>query len=391
MKTRKQYIKLCCLAGLALLVSSCSDNRGIDPQPEPQTMRVAMSPEVRSGYSTGTLQFAAYIFQSPAGDDDFTLVSAISLFVSGSMLDIPVSELEQSDYRFFFVALPESIVLPTVIAENGGTAGTGLSVGCEWDNVRFTHPGSDLNADYYYGVTEISGEDIISAGEVSGTLERLVGQMVYDIFKTGGSIDDPEGVPEDADVTSVLDRVYMIEVAYEGVTQSLMFDGTALVPDLSAATETFSEEISGSLIDFDVTTAHVTPGVKSSGTVIESYLPENADASLYTGAIRIRGAYLLPATNGVKATITFHYYDTTQICGNSDSGAHTLDGCYPKETLTLNLPATGSLAIRSNYFTANKAGIPCNRVIDIPVTGKISIDATWDTSLAVPPVNPDIN
>ena len=406
MKTTIQYIKLCCLVGFVSSILSCSDKTGMDPVPEQESVSVTLSPGVRAGYSVGTLNYGVYIFQSPKGESNFRFLSMLSPFASGAQLDVATSDLVESDYRFLFIALPESVSEQTVITEYSDGDNlvpvTGYSLNVSWDDLRFLHPGVALSADYYYGVTEIEGEEIISSGQVNGVLDRLVGQMTYDIFKTNGTVDDPAGISSTANVTSVLDRVYQIDITYTGIIQQLMFDGTVLVPDPEAETRIHVENITTDQIDFDWDSAKVTPGEKSSGAAIESYLPEDGDESLYTGAVRIRGAYLLPATDGITVSMTFHYYDTTPDCGNSDETNEPyvdkqgydqikiihvgIDECYPKKSIGLNLPQSGTLGIQSNYFTANKAGIPCNRVIEVPVSGSVGITTGWEASQAVAPV-----
>jgi len=398
MKTKIQYIKLCCLVGCLSLILSCSDTTSMDPVPGQESVRVALSPGVRAGYSVGTLTYGVYIFQSPEGENNFTLFNTLSPFASGTELEMSPSDLAGSAYRFFFIALPEGVSEQTVITEYAGAGGsvpaTGLSLGCAWDVIRFNYPAGGLDADYYYGVTEMSGQEILDAGEVNGTLDRVVGQMVYDIFKTNGTVNDPVGVSSTADVASVLDRVYQIDIDYTGVTSRLLFEGTELVPDLEAAPIVYSEEIDAEELGLDLITGKIMPGAPSSGAMVESYLPEGAEASLYTGAVRIRGAYLLPATSGVTVSLTFHYYDTIPVCNNSSPGDRpvtdksgktivdytheSMEVCFPKKSISLNLPKSGTLGIQSNYFTANKAGIPCNRVIEVPVNKGIFIDTAWE-------------
>lgn len=396
MKTITRYIKLCFLTCLVSLMSSCSDKTGTDPVQEQEGVITGLSLEVRSGYSAGTLNYGVYIFQSVKDANDFRLVRMSYPFVSGSKLNLSATDPSRFDYRFLFIALPENVSERTVITEYGEPQDplTGLSPGCLWSDVRFNDSDIALTGDYYYGVTEMSGQEILDAGEVNGILDRVVGQMVYDIFKTGGTVSDPEGVPSTADVTSVLDRVYRIDITYTGVTRRLMFDGTTLIPDLSAGTDTYTETIDALQIGIDPITGKVTPGEKSSGTVIESYVPQYAEESLYTGAVRIRGAYLLPATDGITVSMVFHYYDTTPACNNSSEGDvaimdntgkiildythESMEACFPTGSISLSLPKTGSLGIQSNYFTANKAGIPCNRVIEVPVNKGFGVDTDWN-------------
>lgn len=388
MTTIKRYISVCSLVGAMLLAMSCSDKEKIDPVPELERVAVSLAPGVQGGYSVGTLKYGVYIFTSAQGQGDYRFLAMMSPFSSGSKLELTPDQLANADYRFLFIALPEGISEQSVITENQVSGSsvpvTGSSSAFEWDSIRINHPDTDLalNADYYYGITDMTGQQILDTKLVEGELDRMVGQVVYDFFKTTGTVDSPVGI--DDGFTSVMDRVYHITVEYTGLTQKLKFDGNnKLVPDPTAGTYAFTDEME---IGHDPVTGEVALGEKSSGSVIEQYLPAGAESSLYKGAARVRGAYLFPATTGVTTLLTMHYYDTTPACGNAHEGEHDLENCYPQPTITLNLPRTGSLAVQSNMFTANKAGIPCNRVIEVPVDSSVGIDTRWDASQAVAPL-----
>ena len=353
----------------------------MDPVPEQEQVLVALSPGQRAGYSGGTLNYGVFIFRSPEEESHYAFFGTLSPFTSGTSVKMNLSDLVGYNYRFLFIALPEDISYSTVVTElsAGGNSVpvTGSSSNFTWDALRINRPGTALSADFYYGVTEMEGAEIIESELVEGNLVRMVGQMVFDIFKANGTVADPVGIPESAGVTSVMDRAFRVEVEYTGLTPRLLFDADhTLVPDLAAGTYSATEEI---IPLYDLADGKVTPSPQSSGDALEVYLPADAAPALYPGAVRVRGAYLFPAASGITATLTVHYFDTTPVCGNtSDTHTHDLHGCYPVKNIELVLPKTGSLSVRPDYFTANKIGIPCNRVIDIPLDYGISVDTTWE-------------
>ena len=75
----------------------------------------------------------------------------------------------------------------------------------------------------YSGYTALSGADILRDGTIRLTLTRIAGQVLFDIYRTGGSLLEPESILS-PDVESVIDRIARIEISYENPTTELRFD-----------------------------------------------------------------------------------------------------------------------------------------------------------------------
>ena len=88
---------------------------------------------------------------------------------------------------------------------------------------------------------------------------------------------------------------------------------------------------------------------------------------------------LLPSDSKLRVKLLFTYYDTTPACGNGHTGVHSA-ACFPQRQLTLALPATDAAAglpVAADCFTVNRAGLRCDRIIDIPVGGGIETNFDW--------------
>lgn len=60
----------------------------------------------------------------------------------------------------------------------------------------------------------MSGEAILLDGKIRLTLTRVAGQVLFDIYRTGSSLSQPESILS-PDVESVIDRIARIEISYE--------------------------------------------------------------------------------------------------------------------------------------------------------------------------------
>lgn len=365
--------------GIVLALAACSEGGPGAPE---GAITVEASPALPTEGLQGEIAYGAYIFRKGAADAEYGLYKAVYPFVSGSDLELELAALDGAGLRFLFTAMPAGVNQNDVVSALTGETVSPLAqsaAGLAWSSVRFVHPGVALTADYYYGVTDITGADLIAAGKVEGILTRFVGQMTYDIFKVSGSLTNPVGVSDTENVLSVIDRVYLIEEDCAGLTARLKFDGTTLVADTEAEPYTLENTITPVP---DGSTGKVTLAEARTGGAIEKYAASGEEADLYLGAARIRGAYLFPAADGVEAVLTFHYYDTTPICGGNHADGqegHTLEGCYVKPAggLPLYVSRGGSVAVKANHYTANKIGIPCDRVIDIPLNSGLNIITGW--------------
>lgn len=169
-----------------------------------------------------------------------------------------------------------------------------------------------------------------------------------------------------ADVESVLDRVTGIEIEYLSPTVSLRFDTDGALIPAAYASEPLRQDILPVMENFRVSLPQADLGL---GVY---------DASL-RGSLRMEGAYVLPSDAKLRVNLTFTYYDTTPTCGNDHTGDHT-EACYGLQRMSLTLPsadAPAGLPVAADCFTVNKAGLRCDRIIDVPVGGSIAMEFGW--------------
>ena len=89
---------------------------------------------------------------------------------------------------------------------------------------------------------------------------------------------------------------------------------------------------------------------------------EHSPAVPFAGTVRIGGAYA-----------------PRPACGNGHTGVHSA-ACFPQRQLTLALPAADAatgLPVAANCFTVNRAGLRCDRIIDVPVGGGVETNFDW--------------
>ena len=357
--------------GLAVLLLlgtvACTRHQDAVPETVPgDRTAVSVTPVLAAAPAGTGLSYSLYIFSKPSeSTGKYTLYDSISPLQDGALFGFPNSDLNANVYRFLFVATPAPAAEIRVV--QSGDAPRPVK-GMSWQDLRIGQSAPALSGDNYYGITEITGTDILRSTQVRGTLTRLVGQPVLDLYRIGdGDISTPENL-DSANVLSVLDRVYQIDIAYSGQTSQIGFGtGNAPEPGTVAPAEA-SKIISPVLTGFGVAVPQIDKGLE-------------AAAAGTTGSVRIMGPYLLPSPGNVQMTLAFHYYDTTPICGNNHPGEpHDYD-CYDRRTLTLDLPAEtapAGLPIAADHFTLNKGGIRCDRIIDLPQGAGMSIVTEWN-------------
>lgn len=338
----------------------------------------ACSPEGQQGVPAGTQQEAElrpegvdsaqglatplYLFRRPAGSGgEYVLNSLYGTVADGETLKLPVADLMAYDYRFLMVAQPVNAAWLAL----SDASGSPLAPGTAWPDLRLTAEAGKVAAQGYCGFTDCSGQALLAGGNVRLTLTRIAGQLRFDCFRIGNSLSEPVGVVS-ADVESVLDRVTGIEITYENPTLALRFDADNRLVPAAVATQPYVQTIRPDLTDFKVA------------------LPQQAhglgvyDASL-RGSLRMEGACLLPSDSQLRVTMVFTYYDTTPACGNGHAGAHTAD-CFVQRQVTLRLPAadaSAGLPVAADCYTVTRAGLRCDRIIDVPVGGTIETDFGW--------------
>lgn len=356
---RHHLYRICGITYLLSLFASCSPE---GQQEVPAGTQQEAELRLEGVDSAQGLATPLYLFRRPAGSGgEYVLNSLYGTVADGETLKLPVADLMAYDYRFLMVAQPDD----TEWFKLRDGAGLSLASGTAWNDLRLEAAACDVASEGYFGFADRTGESLLSGGNVHLTLTRIAGQLRFDCFRIGNSLSEPVGVVS-ADVESVLDRVTRIEITYENPTLALRFDADNRLVPAAVATQPYVQTIRPDLTDFKVA------------------LPQQAhglgvyDASL-RGSLRMEGAYLLPSDAQLRVTMVFTYYDTTPACGNGHAGAHTAD-CFVQRQVTLRLPAADvptGLPVASDCFTVNRAGLRCDRIIDVPLGGTIETDFGW--------------
>lgn len=350
------FASLCFLT----LATAC----GLEGQEECVPCRKARTVNVRVAgtHPASELETPLYLFRRPAGSQkEYLYARNCGTVADGDALKLPLSEIKAYDYRFLMIAQRQGT--PWLSMQTA--AGTPFEPGSAWVDLRLVSASGQAASDGYCGFTDISGDMLLQDGSVRLTLKRIAGQILFDFFRTAGSLSQPEGVLSD-DVASVADRINRIVIEYENTTTALRFDADGLLTAAAYASEPLLQTISPEATDFKVTLPQAEKG-------LEVY-----DAAL-RGSLRIAGAFLLPSDSKLRIRMSFTYYDTTPICGNTHTGDHTA-ACYGQQQLSLTLPAAASeqgLPVAADCFTVNRAGLRCDRIIDVPVGGSIETDFGW--------------
>lgn len=359
-----KYLGMLVLASLlGELLHSCTVSGENPPEVKNDESEIMLRMGLKSDISTSGLLIKLYVF-SNEGTDDYLLTDSLPQVVSDvTRLKLNPADLNKKNYRFLFIATPETKQEIQV-----GTAdNASFSFGTSWEKVAVRRSADSMSIDNYYGITDIPGNEILKRGSVDGKLTRLVGQMVFCFYKAGPGggkepVDDPQ-------VGSVMDRVSSIDITYEGVPRQITFDSgkhPVAQPGL--------ESVLKQTVRFSLT--------KNGQKVIlpQADAPVEIADSIPRGAI-LKGMCLLPSQQKVRVSMLFHYYDTTPKCENQNS-EHTHEAdCYTSQTMSLNLPQqTGAagLNVLPDHFTINNARLPCNRIIDILHTSGFEINTVWN-------------
>lgn len=345
---------------------SCSreSNVVLTPGIDSEGIPVAISLQSKNFASSPSLDYSVYIFSRSQEEqaESYTLDTLISPIRENSKLKFSNNDLYHKNYRFLFLATPSALEETGIVSSAEWSAPI---PGTTWENIRIVAKKSLLSTDNYYQVKDLSGKDILSTDTIQAHLTRFVGKMLFNFFK----IDPTDHLPLliEKTVTSIFDRIDTIQITYTGYTSRLSFHETGeLIPD-----DTIRQPI--------IQKIYLTLNDR-----LDTPIPQ-AEADTLTGGARaggqINGLYFLPVTENLRATLVFHYYDTTPKCGNP---AHSHDrSCYVRKTLELQLPPNSlpsALSIEPDTYTVNKAGIFCNRIIDIGISGGYEIDTQWNTN-----------
>lgn len=361
-----KYIGLFSLISLlGGLFHSCTESREDMPDWVDSKSGILFRMQLREGTSDNGLLTNLYVF-SKKGSGNYLLVDSVRKVVNDSTrLKLDWKDSDEKYYRFLFIATSEQ--KPEMQVQR--TDNTPFAFGTEWGKVAVSMLTDNLSVDNYYGIKDLSGNEIRQLGSIDGELSRLVGQMVFCFYKVGsGGITDRLPV-DDPKVGSVLDRVSSIDIAYKGVARMVTFDENQRPIALAGSNKELKHTVSFTL------SADSLAAVK----LPQAGVPVEIADSIPGGAI-LKGACLLPSQGGVRVSMTFHYYDTTPVCTNWESSHKHGTECYTLSEMSLNLPkaqAEMGLNVLPDHFTINNAGLPCNRIIDILYASDFTINTTW--------------
>ncbi len=364
MKTRNSFLRLVLWLFATAGIAACTQQQdyadipGISPEEIPFSLHLN-----QSGVNTSTLQFGLYLFSKhtdASSGEDYRLDSIILPVTESSRLKFSNEELSRKTYRFLFMATPGDNTALQVTNSNFST----LTPGTPWKDIRVTEPSGRISIDNYYQVTDRSGQEILALDTLQGHLTRLVGQLIFRFIKVGEDINDQQSIDLSA-VSSVFDRISSIRVDYENYTHSLAFDNQGYPypqPTDASKQTTISQTITPTLQKFRVNLPQ---------TDLD---PVNGEPAL---GGEIKGYCFLPLNQQLRTTLTFTYYDTTPKCGDT-SHLHD-ENCFSRETLTVYIPKKSApgLSVEANAYTVNKAGIRCDRIIDIGYETNMDIITDW--------------
>lgn len=368
MKTNKIIKGIGGLFIMSMLIVACSNEMENNiPDPQGDT-----SIEIETKALPGGLEGDLYIFCKKGTTGDYTLTRKVEYGTDEKKnVDFRNDSLTADfNYRLFFVA-----TTPTAKPEiNVGstTNSTILKKGDEWKNIRLAATKEDLSDQFYYGSIDKTGPSFLLGNKITMDVSRLVGQQLLEIAKV-----ENEDLKSPIDVSSkafsVLDRVYRIELEYEGLTKVVAFNDNAKIIEKEKWPTPYKQTIKPVISEANDT------------NFLKVEVPQDKRGLVKTkegkkGSVRIMGAFGLPATETVRIKASFSYYHTVPVCGNSHAD-HYDTNCFEEKKLELNLPpklSTPPLSIKSNTFTVNKAGLNYDRIIDIKVDGGLTFDTSWN-------------
>lgn len=369
-----------------LFITACSDNDNGNNIPFNVEDGIPVIATLDTRAIPNELTCNLYVFWKPTSGSDYVFKQSASL--TNSLLPYPMKfltdDLVGKPYRFLFVATPTTNSKMDVLND----AGTELVVGDTWDKVVISTQEQTLDENYYYDILDKGGDDIIASGEIKGELERLVGQMVLDIYRIDGGINFPTPIVSNL-VASVLDRVYQIDIEYLNLTKAISFDDNGDIVEKDSWTTPLKHSL-----------------MPQMGDTLQVNVPQVNGLAEYDsnvrGAVRVKGISGLTSSAKIKLKYTFKYYDTTPTCGIPAHEHNNVTGnCYPNQAtcifevhahrlscfennrreLTLHLPqnveGTELLKILPNHYTVSKAGIKLDRIIDLSSNSSFVLETDW--------------
>lgn len=366
-KIKNAYIW--CISLMMICMTACSDRDNETPgniNPE-EGLPITATLDTRA--IPDELTCMLYVFWKPTSTSNYVYKEEVGL--TNPMLPYQMQFLSDDligkSYRFLFVASPTTNSKISVSNDGNGPLGDGNT----WDQVLISSSEQLLEDKYYYAVLDMSGNDILQAGAINANLERMVGQIVLDIFRINGNISAPENIQSNL-VASVLDRVYEVDIEYSNLTKEFTFNETGTMVEKSSWPTALTQTLNATL-----------------GDTLQVYLPqlENGFGESIVevkGGAQIKGNYCLSSSAKIRTKYTFKYYDTTPTCANAEKGHKHTFPCFEnnKRELVLYIPQRGDegklLNVLPNHFTVSKAGIRYDRIIDLASATSFELATAWN-------------
>lgn len=348
---------------VCLSILSCSNDLEETSQKTTEEQESYVSATLGTESLPSNLQCDLYIFWKSTDEVEYSFKEKVTLAGTQSSMRFKNNDLINKDYRFLFIAT--SADTPEISVTNSDN--NILNTDNKWHNLLISANEMLLSTDNYSGILDKTGDEILNGESIDGILIHIVGQIVLDIFRINENINAPMDIVSQ-NIASVLDRVFKVEVEYEGMTKSVAFG--------------ISENIEHKVVRNDKYSSTHSITVDNDLKVFVPQVNNGLEVSPVDkiGSVRIKGLYCLPSTENMRIKFTFHYYDTTPMCGSSDGHTHSSD-CFDKRTLVLNLPqdvsGTTLLSVFPNYYTVNKAGIRYDRIIDLKMESSILFETEW--------------
>lgn len=267
------------------------------------------------------------------------------------------------DYQLFVHATP-TVPETEVIGISDGSLVNDIEVGMV--KVAESDGYVPLSKDNYYAFADLSAQEMEEGKMIFKlSLKRLVGQLVFDFFKSDKDTGKPLNVDEKK-YGSTLDRVTEIKMQIQGMTTRIKVDK-----------ETTRDGTDKDVIEKLITTKLDADNKLKVGEQDEQHItavgekkvnkPEGGEPEVVTpgGGARVFSSYLLPTAKGLKAELILTYKDDTPS--------------LPIKELTLSLPSSGKeLTILKNCYTVTNIRIKNNRVIDLSASGEVDIETEWN-------------
>lgn len=434
-KMKNKYINYFLFVFIGMAFFSCSssddyadgDIPGLDDNDRPIYLGVMGQP------LPDNLQCDMYIFQKASTDseDEYSLNKMQVINPNGdNKIAIKNIDLIDKTYRFFFVATSKN----SKEVELKRKDGTVPTIGTRWEDIMINSNQKLVSGDNYQGFTDKTSEQILESKSINASLTRVVGQVKFDIYKVTKQGENYVSAAVEAPHFNVLDRVHKIEIEYSNITQGAIFDENNSLTHHKVWTGTYTQKIEPALFMGE------NPWYRNFKIDEQQVIQDLEYSEEKAGSAHIKGIYCMPSDKNMKVKLTFHYYDTTPLCSETEhihSSAcydrlqpticgfeqHThmtscyKDGvlictkpvhihrkecyavesecgmdeyiynedCFEEKFITLNIPQKDSsmdlLSVKPNHYTVNTAKIRYNRIIDVGVNFSFVFDTLWKNDI----------